>query len=65
MFTICEAVFNKLNIYDANFTNYHHMFESNYVITPLPERYWNKSDKSISSNFINSVTILYNNCYVR
>ena len=29
MFTSCEVAFYKLNIYDANFTNYHHMVESN------------------------------------
>ena len=30
MLTSCEVVFYKLNIYDANFTNYHHMVESNF-----------------------------------
>ena len=25
-----NVIFYKLNIYDANFTNYHHMFESNF-----------------------------------
>ena len=30
MFTSCEVAFYKLNIQDASFTNYHHMFESNF-----------------------------------
>ena len=30
MFTSCEVAFYKFNIYGANFTNYHHMVESNY-----------------------------------
>ena len=30
MFTSCEVAFYKLNIYDANVTNYHHMAESNF-----------------------------------
>ena len=31
MFTSCEVAFYKLNIYDANFTNYHdHMVGSNF-----------------------------------
>ena len=25
-----EVAFYKLNIYDGNFTNYHHMFQSNF-----------------------------------
>ena len=29
MLTSCEVAFYKLNIYDGNLTNYHHMFESN------------------------------------
>ena len=29
MFSSCEVAFYKLNIYNANFTNYHHMVESN------------------------------------
>ena len=30
IFTSCEVVFYKLNNYDANFANYHHMVESNF-----------------------------------
>ena len=30
MFKTCEVTFYKLNIYGANFTNYHHMVESNF-----------------------------------
>ena len=30
MFTSCEVAFYKLNIYDANFTNNHHMVQSNF-----------------------------------
>ena len=30
MFMSCEIACYKLNIYDANFTNYHHMVESNF-----------------------------------
>ena len=30
MFTGCEVVFYKLNIYDANFTNYNRMAESDF-----------------------------------
>ena len=30
MFMSREVVFYKLNIYDANFTNYHHMVGSNF-----------------------------------
>ena len=30
MFTGCEVALYKLNIYDVNFTNYHHMVESNF-----------------------------------
>ena len=30
MFTSCEVAFYKLNIYGANFPNYHHMVESNF-----------------------------------
>ena len=29
-FTSCEVAFYKLNIYDVNFTNYHHVIESNF-----------------------------------
>ena len=29
-FMSCEVTFYKLNICDANFTNYHHIFESNF-----------------------------------
>ena len=29
MFKSCEVAFYKLNIYNANFTSYHHMVESN------------------------------------
>ena len=28
--TSCKVAFCKLNIYDANFTNYHHMVESDF-----------------------------------
>ena len=30
MFTSCEVTLYKLNIYDANFMNYHHMVKSNF-----------------------------------
>ena len=30
MFTSSEVAFYKLNIYDAKFTNYHYMVESNF-----------------------------------
>ena len=30
MFTSCEIVCYKSNIYGANFTNYHHMVEANF-----------------------------------
>ena len=30
MFTSCEVGFYKLNIYNVNFTNYHHILESNF-----------------------------------
>ena len=30
MFTSCEVAFYKLNIYDANFSSYYHMAESNF-----------------------------------
>ena len=30
IFTTCEVAFYKLNIYDANFTNYHDMVESDF-----------------------------------
>ena len=35
MFMSCEVAFYKLNIYDVNFTNYHHMVESNFKGTNL------------------------------
>ena len=31
MFTSSEVAFYKLNIYNVNFTNYHHMVESNFM----------------------------------
>ena len=30
MFTSCEVAFYKLNSFDADFTNYHHMVESDF-----------------------------------
>ena len=30
IFTSCEVVFYKLNIWDANFKNHHHMLKSNF-----------------------------------
>ena len=30
MFTSCEVALYKLNIHDANFTNYHHTVESKF-----------------------------------
>ena len=30
IFTSCEVAFYKLNIYDANIKNYHHMVASNF-----------------------------------
>ena len=39
MFTSCEVAFYKLNINDANFTNYRHMVESNFKGINLPEMY--------------------------
>ena len=53
IFTTCEVAFYKLNIYDANFTNYHDMVESDFkginllklcdkFILNSVERYWNR-----------------------
>ena len=37
MFASCEDAFYKLNIYDTNFTNYHHMFLSSFKGINLPK----------------------------
>ena len=90
MFTSCEVAFYKLNIYDANFTNYHHMVESSFkrinlrklcrkailikctlMLDNLNTHYSNPIetvirtfDLSNSSCYRNSLTILYNNCFM-
>ena len=43
-FTSCEVAFYKFNIYDVNFTNYHHMVESNFKRINLRKLY----EKAIS-----------------
>ena len=37
MFTSGKVAFYKLNIEDGNFTNYHHMLESNFKGINLPK----------------------------